>query len=223
MTVPQNVFVTINTNKRIPFINRSGPIDSPIAITREVYDNLLKLGYPVKIHENVIVNQITGHRHLVSAESFIPRLPDQNVDVDTSAPEPALVPPNMNGEASATAPVVIDQPAAVADQAVDLTEADDTVPEEETEEEAVVDQGDDTEEDATDDAANELELYDVEVYKGWSKTMLQNYLRKAESVLPEDVIADINTATKAVLLDYVLTHVLPAFEEEEVADDTTNA
>jgi hypothetical protein len=41
--------VTINKRGRIPFIGTPGPILKPRYISEEVYTNLVKLGYPVKI------------------------------------------------------------------------------------------------------------------------------------------------------------------------------
>lgn len=223
----ETVFVTINSARRIPFLNASGPINTPISVLKTVVAQLKALGYPVKEHPYVGINS-AGNREVITEEAFIARKEGQIVNVVTTEPEPALVPSDTSNAPAPTSEVVVaEQPEEFVEETVDGTvdaddSTDDTVdgttgsPTEldllKTSEQV---DGEDSDEGTEGDPAEEgeeLDVYDFAVYEGWSKQLLVNYLRKAEQFLPEEVQKETNSANKTRLLEIIKTHIIDVAE-----------
>lgn len=233
----ETVYVTISNNRRIPFINRAGPISSPISMLKTVVAMLRKLGFDVKEH-TVKVNGSTGNREITGTSDFEALAPGKVVEVN-STPAPAALADAADTDVTGTVVTPsevkdVDQP--TEDEVITETEEKgelDSASEEETkeeseetdldaiatqtsEEEAVEEEEEELEStDETIDESEELEIYDEAVYSGWSKTLLLNYLRKAEHALPEEVKAELGNAVKARLLEIVVTHIIPLGEESD--------
>ena len=56
--------VTINAARKIPFINKNGPISSPINITKSVLEDLVKMGFPVVIRSETLHQDFRTHENL---------------------------------------------------------------------------------------------------------------------------------------------------------------
>lgn len=238
----ETVYVTINSARRIPFLNASGPINTPISIFKTIAEQLKALGFPVKEHPYVGINSATGNRSIMTEEAFVARQEGQIVDVVTTEPAPAFVPSDTT---EAPAPVsevtIVDQPKEIVEEPTDETTANveeldaDSVDSEETEadsdlgdattdeatakvEELDVDSADSeetTSEEATEEESSDsedLDVYDYAVYEGWSKQLLVSYLRKAEQFLPEEVRAETNSANKTRLLAIVKQYIVDVAE-----------
>lgn len=212
----ETVYVTISNNRRIPFINRAGPISSPISMLKTVVAMLRKLGFDVKEH-TVKVNGSTGNREITGTSDFEALAPGKVVEVN-STPAPAALADAADTDVTDT----VVTPSEVKD--VDQPTEDEVITETEekgeldsaSEEEAVEEEEEELEStDETIDESEELEIYDEAVYSGWSKTLLLNYLRKAEHALPEEVKAELGNAVKARLLEIVVTHIIPLGEESD--------
>lgn len=201
-----SVFVTIKSGGVIPFLNRRGPISRPISISRNHYEVLKGLGYEIVLHEkqNVVTDRVTGVRKVVTLDNFEPHQEGDFIDVDTTEPSASLTPPEMNT-------VTPEVP----------TQLDDV---EEPEEDAVTDseEGADTAEDPPEADAegsdeetadgDELDVYDMEVYKSWTKAQLSTYLRKAEEHLTPESIQELATANKTRLLEIVEKEIVEVAE-----------
>jgi hypothetical protein len=197
------VYVTIKSTGRIPFLNRSGPVSRPISIAKAVYDTLKSLGYEMTVHEkeNVSVDSVTGVRVAITADNFVPHTEGTYIDVDTTEPSPALVPPTMN-EVTVDEPKQLD---GIPEPEVEETDVDGT--EEDTEEE-----GEESVEDADTDPEAGIDVYDMEVYKTYTKAQLVTYLRKAEEYLSDEAIAELPSANKVRLLEIVEKEIVNAAE-----------
>lgn len=242
----ETVFVTINSARRIPFLNASGPINTPISVLKTVVAQLKALGYPVKEHPYVGINA-SGNREILTEESFIARQEGQIVDAVTTDPAPALIPSDVtDAPAPVSDVVIVEQPEELEDEDTEesenaekeVDETADTVESEETsdqEEPAATDTTDEvveeepadttTAEETTTEVADEtaeeeevaedgeeLDVYDFNVYEGWSKQLLVNYLRKAEQFLPEEVQKETNSANKTRLLEIIKQYIIDAAE-----------
>lgn len=191
------VFVTIKTGGVIPFLNRRGPISRPISISYNHYEILKGLGYEIVLHEkqNVVTNRETGERKVVTLDNFEPHQEGDFIDVDTTEPSAALTPPEMNT-------VIPEVPTQLDD--VEEPEEDAVADSEEgagTAEDPPEDSGEGTEEETAD--GEELDVYDMEVYKSWTKAQLSTYLRKAEEHLTPETVQELATANKTRLLEIV--------------------
>jgi hypothetical protein len=192
------VYVTIKSAGRIPFLNRSGPVSRPISISRTHYDTLKALGYEITIHEkeNVSIDRVTGIRVAITADNFEPHTAGTYIEVDTTEPSPALVPPTMNE-------VTVDEPK----QLEGIAEPE--VEEADVEEDVKEDEGSPVDE----DAEAGIDVYDMEVYKTYTKAQLVTYLRKVEEYLTPEAIAELPSANKIRLLEIVEKEIVNAAAE----------
>lgn len=90
----ETVFVTIQTDRDIPYINVRGPISYPLALPREVVENLKTLGYGVVEHprENIKVN-VLGQRVLVDGEvTEEPEVPVEPTEPEETPEQPEETP-----------------------------------------------------------------------------------------------------------------------------------
>lgn len=104
----QKVKVTIRKRGKIPFIG-NGPVLKPIYIPTEVYENLIKLGYPVEKVETVSANAVTKKSEpkavkinsTVSKEEVLERIGSDKVE-EKKEEEKVEVPETKVEEAVAT-------------------------------------------------------------------------------------------------------------------------
>ena len=66
---PTTYVVTVMDIRFVPFLNRSGPISTPVAISAEVYDNLVKLGFNMRV-KDTLYTSADGEAAIVSEEDF---------------------------------------------------------------------------------------------------------------------------------------------------------
>ena len=66
---PTTYVVTVMDIRFVPFLNRSGPISTPVAISAEIYDNLLKLGFNMRV-KDTLYTSADGEAAIVSEEDF---------------------------------------------------------------------------------------------------------------------------------------------------------
>ena len=66
---PTTYVVTVMDIRFVPFLNRSGPISTPVAISAEIYDNLLKLGFNMRV-KDTLYTSADGEAAIVSGEDF---------------------------------------------------------------------------------------------------------------------------------------------------------
>ena len=197
MTTSDTVFVTIKSDGRIPFINRSGPITAPISLSRTIAASLKALGYAVIEHkaEDVAIDSNTSKRRLVSVEDFVAATPADEVNVDSneqpvvvSPAAPAYV-PNMVATDVVNAPITTDSGA----------DADDA-------------EGVDASSESSDGAeeSDELAVYPLDTYKGWTKKKRHEYLVAASSLLPPDVAEKLDDMSTAELLSTIEKYIVNA-------------
>ena len=197
MATPDTIFVTIKSVGRIPFIKRRGPITTPISLSRTIAVSLKALGYAVIEHkaEDVAIDSNTGRRRLVSVEDFVAATPADEVNVDSneqpvvvSPAAPAYV-PNMVATDVVNAPLPTDSGA----------DADDT-------------EGVDASSESSDGAeeSDELAVYPLDTYKGWTKKKRHEYLVAASSLLPPDVAEKLDDMSTAELLSTIEKYIVNA-------------
>lgn len=66
---PTTYVVTVMDIRFVPFLNRSGPISTPVAISAEIYDNLVKLGFNMRV-KDTLYTSADGEAAIVSEEDF---------------------------------------------------------------------------------------------------------------------------------------------------------
>lgn len=200
MATPDTVFVTIKSVGRIPFINRSGPITTPISLSRTIAASLKALGYAVIEHkaEDVAIDSNTSKRRLVSVEDFVAATPADEVNVDSNEQPVVVTPaapayvPNMVATDVVNAPIATDSGA-------DADDADDT-------------EGVDASSESSDGAeeSDELAVYPLDTYKGWTKKKRHEYLVAASSLLPPDVAEKLDDMSTAELLSTIEKYIVNA-------------
>lgn len=199
------VLVTIKSIGRIPFLNRQGPISSPISIAKDTYDTLKSMGYQMVLHDKaeVTIDRNTGKRVAITNDNFVPHSEGTFIEVDTTEPEPALVPVTEN---QGTVTEVVQIPHSEESEETDTTD-----------EELSNDEDSNTEEEETghpdensDEESTDIDVFDIEVYKTWTKAQLLTYLRKAEEYLPADVVTELASANKNRLLEIVEKEIIAA-------------
>ena len=181
------VLITVTNIQRIPFLNITGPIAKPVAVSRTVADNLKTLGFNVIEHESRDV--ISPMNTLVEPEEVVTTDLDPTVeDTDPSPllPQPTELPENL--------------------QVLDGTKE---VYAEETVEEEQEETSEDEEETAE---GEELAVYELSVYKKWKVDKLLKYLETAKEYLSEETYESLPSLTKAELLKVIEEEIIPMAE-----------
>lgn len=212
----KTVLVTIRNNTRIPFINRRGPINSPIALPKDVVEKLKGMGFDIKIHDSdkVTVDSETGIRTVVTLENFKAHDPktDGVLDVKSEPAQPAILPNTETVKVLQEAKVIpnVAQP----EECVTELEVDETTETNEENTSVAEEVTTAVESDEEDSEAIELDVYSMEHYNTWTKAQLAAYLRRAESILPEEVVESISRQNKSGLLKIVETYIVEDASEE---------
>jgi hypothetical protein len=186
-----NVFVTISNNKRIPFINKIGPISSPISILKTHAAQLKKMGFDVKEHATKDVTiDIAGNRVLPYVFAKLPE--GEVVETAKNMPTP-LVPTPTSIELPPVVEVKPETPVAEIIAAQDQAEESS---ESEQSEESSSDESEAGEE-------GEVEILSLEAYQKMSVALLRGWLHKHEAYLEADIIAEIDSAKKDRLIEII--------------------
>jgi hypothetical protein len=193
MTEENNLMITILTNRNIPFLNVRGPISTPIAVSQIIVDNLKKLGFEVNIHtKDAVSTSRQGLRTLRT--DFVSREVVEEIKEALVVDVPPVISPNP--EVVITAPITEETPLPVVEETTVAKTLDDKdEPTEENKEEA-----------------DELVVYELSHYNGWSKKTLNTYLTKAIDRLPAEVAETIDSLTKPELLKVIEKFIIPLAE-----------
>ncbi|BDH16433.1 MAG: hypothetical protein [Bacteriophage sp.] len=186
----ETLFITVNSFARIPFININGPISTPIAVSKTVYENLVKMGYNIEVHDSrsSLDNEVKIEDTSVTVETELA----EETDVDTT-----------NTNAVEASPVVLSEKITTIDEPKELSTVVMKAEDLETEDEVV--------EEVT-EASEELAVYELSVYKKWNISKLISYLESAKDYLDEETFNSLQGMSKTELLDVVKEKIIPMAE-----------
>lgn len=204
MTDPDYVFITIDNVAHIPFINRLGPISTPISVSKTVCENLKTMGFMINVVREVGID-CNGNRYPKNVDDFIPADLKNNI-----LPEVAEAIPNVF---IALEEAVIEPPIDIQIASIEPPETKEVIVEE-TEEELS-----DEDEDSHTEESDDLVIYSLDTYKDWSARRLREHLTAYVDIegvfTPEELeIIHNNRSSKANLLEIIEKTIIPLGEEE---------
>lgn len=186
----ETLFITVNSFARIPFININGPISTPIAVSKTVYENLVKMGYNIEVHDS---------RSSLNNET---KVEDTSVTVETKLAEETEV-DTTNTNVLEVSPVTLSEKITTVDEPKELStvaiKAEDLEKEDEVVEE-------------TTETSEELAVYELSVYKKWNISKLISYLESAKDYLDEETFNSLQGMSKTELLDVIKEKIIPMAE-----------
>jgi hypothetical protein len=195
------VFVTISNNKRIPFINKIGPISVPISILKAHADQLKAMGFSVKVHDKTDISIDTrGNRVLPLVFKALP----EGGTVETAKDMPAPLVPT---------PVAISLPPQV--EVKPETPVTELI---ETQEQASQEQSEEQSEEVSEEAGEEegqVEILSLDAYQKMSVPLLKGWLHKHEEYLDPELREEIDVAKKDRLIEIIDQQFIKAAQAAE--------
>ena len=185
----ETLFITVNSFARIPFININGPISTPIAVSKTVYDNLVKMGYNVEVHDS-----------RSSLDNDV-KVEDTSTVVETELTKETKV-DTTNTNAVETSPVTLSEKITTIDEPKELSTV--AIKDDELEEDQNVEE--------TTEVSEELAVYELSVYKKWNISKLISYLESAKDYLDEETFNSLQGMSKTELLDVIKEKIIPMAE-----------
>lgn len=203
----KQLLVTISSSSFIPFINRRGPISSPILVDVEVVESLRQLGHQVEVHTHKVMpgGLIVTYPQVESTHQEIVITSESDYDLYPEAVQAQVNEQPVEEEVQVEVTEVVET-----EEQPQEDEVVEEVQEEATDVEEDVEVAETEEQPQEEEVVEvELQVYDKKEYESWTKAKVITYLRDVKDFLPEDVSVDtLENRTKRELLELIYTHIL---------------